>query len=512
MNKYTKKDWIIAAFATLLVLVLGAFSLKSGLSLWGDDNAAYISEGIAIVDGNFKEQADLNFYMHPSNLPEEAFESSSIVYVWGYPLVLSLIYKVFGFSYDNIILYKLPGLLSLALTAGVVFMLFRRRFSELLSFVVSLMFCLSSYLFEFVNSIYSDLFFLFVSVLSFFLMDLFFEKTSSGKKNYLIGIFYGVTLWLTYETRLSGLSVLTAAFLSHAILFITQIKDKKKLFLASIYPYLLALVLVFVSERFIFAPATSNLSDISAKADIWENAKFYFSLFRSYFDSIVVFGYILYALFLVGLITSGFKKNNIIFTVFIIGTMVVNINLPYVQGLRYVFNILPFVFMYCAYGIKFIADLIRKLWKKVKPKDSKSELYDFISRFMPKFLYILAAFVVILSLVYPIDLIVENMKNRGYRSPDDVYSSEAVEVYEYIKTNTPEDSVIAFEKPRALYLNTGHKSFRNGFNEHDLFDADYYLSCRTDKVEFAEHEDVTARIEGCEVVFSNEVFSLYRLH
>lgn len=512
MNKYTKKDWIIAAFVTFLVLVLGTLSLKSGLSVWGDDNAAYISEGISIVDGNFKEQTELNFYMHPSKLPEEAFESNSIVYVWGYPLVLSLIYKVFGFSYDNIILYKLPGLLSLAFTAGIVFLIFRRRFSKLLSFVFSLMFCLSSYLFEFVNSIYSDLFFLLMSVLSFFLMDLFFEKTSNGKRNYSIGIIYGVTMWLTYETRLSGLSVLVAAFLSHAILFITQIKDKKKLLLDSIYPYLIALVLVFVSERFIFAPATSNLSDISAKADIWENTKTYFKMFLSYFDSIVVFGYILYFLFLIGLITAGFKKNNIIFTVFIIGTLVVDINLPYDQGLRYVLNILPFVFMYCIYGIVFIKELIVKLWKKAKPQESKSDLYDFISRFTPKFLYILAAFVVILSLVYPIDLIVENMKNRGYKSPDDVYSSEAVEVYEYIKTYTPEDSVIAFEKPRSLYLNTGHKSFRNGINEHDLFDADYYLWWRTDKFVFAEHENVKDRVEDCEVVFSNEVFSLYRLH
>ena len=50
MRLFTKKDWLFALAATLIVLLFGSLSLTRGIYPWGDDCAAYISEGIAIAE------------------------------------------------------------------------------------------------------------------------------------------------------------------------------------------------------------------------------------------------------------------------------------------------------------------------------------------------------------------------------------------------------------------------------------------------------------------------------
>lgn len=56
-----------------------------------------------------------------------------------------------------------------------------------------------------------------------------------------------------------------------------------------------------------------------------------------------------------------------------------------------------------------------------------------------------------------------------------MYSPAAIEVYDYIKANTPPDAVFAFHKPRALYLNTGRLAFSYLVNDRDVMDADYCI-------------------------------------
>ena len=101
-----KADHILFAVIVISILFINVFSLDNNC-YWGDDFAAYISEGISIVDGYFDEQVKLNVLMHPSPLPDEAL-SGSLVYVWGYPLLLALVYSFAGFDrvgFTSIIYY-----------------------------------------------------------------------------------------------------------------------------------------------------------------------------------------------------------------------------------------------------------------------------------------------------------------------------------------------------------------------------------------------------------------------
>lgn len=56
------------AFFVALIVFLTVLSTLDNDCMWGDDFAAYISEGIAIAEGRFGQQVAMNSFMH-SSLP-----------------------------------------------------------------------------------------------------------------------------------------------------------------------------------------------------------------------------------------------------------------------------------------------------------------------------------------------------------------------------------------------------------------------------------------------------------
>lgn len=269
MINYAKRDWLIAGLVSLIVLIIGAFSLTTGTP-WGDDQAAYISEGIAIAEGRLQEQSSVNYQYHPSDLPDEAGEGR-LVYVWGYPLILSAVYRIVGFDqvdFTSVLWYKIPLLLCFSLSGGVLTLFLRRRFSIYTAAGASLVFCMSGDLIDAVNTLYSDIPFLFFCLLTLWLMECFSDAAVTGKRSAWIGLIYAVSLWMTYETRLSGWTVCLAALVGHTIL---MCREKSKIgkgsVLIQLFPYLLLGILIMISEHLWLEPATQNLSDINKNAD-----------------------------------------------------------------------------------------------------------------------------------------------------------------------------------------------------------------------------------------------------
>ena len=506
---YTKNDWIAALLVTLFILVMGASHLTKGVPDWGDDFAAYISEGIAIADDCFHEQTVKNYTMHPSPLTLEAREEG-LVYVWGYPLMLSAVYKLVGFdrtSFKTIIWYKLPLLLSLSLLGGVLVLFYRRRFSLRISIVLSLLLCMSGDLFAALNNLYSDLPFLFVSMLTLLLAECYAEKAES-RIGIWLGVVYGAILWLTHEIRLNGMTVCAVAFFGHALFLIKNRKkiQKGKLWL-DFLPYLVLVALTFMTEHFWLAPATSNMSDVGRASARQLHANFlaYRNMLFDYLDALpgihlFCLGYILAAAIIIGIVVHGIKEN-LHLTLLLIGTLVVDIMLPYQQGLRYIYNILPLLLMFAAYGIQF-------LWKKIKKSanltDEKTE------RLLHLMGTILCVYILILPIVNHIRTGITNLSHWGQMADQDVYNEQAVDIYNYIQMEVPEASVIAFGKPRALYLNTERLAFRPGYNGHKIAEADYYLEYQIQHSEFWP-EKTEAGKTSMELVYENDIFKLFEV-
>jgi hypothetical protein len=505
---YTKTDRLAAALIAIAMLALCAGSLNCGCS-WGDDSAAYISEGIAIAEGNFKEQVKLNVLLHPSILGDNV--KDELVYVWGYPLLLSVVYLIDGFdtdNYSNIIAYKIPSAVFFAVMAVCFFLLLRRRFSLPASAFTTCIFCGASFFFEIVNSLYSDMVYMGMCMLTLLCIELYIAE-SSRRALIVKGIGLGAVIWYAAEVRTNGLVFVAVLLTAQLASMRGQKRWGKDEILPRLIPYAVFLALKIVTEYVLLRPVTPNSADISvATSDfIFANILFYitnladfathqfYNLFASLLTPLLsanmlervssalyaiseVLGWASLTMAALGILTDGIKKN-LHLSLYVIFCAVGTCLLPYTQGLRYMMGIMPVMAVFSVYGYRQIFMKARELLRKgAKCSGNKTVKKH------PPMNIVTGALTVILCLAscymqYNAD--VENIraiKANGddiHAGSEGMYSPEAIEIYDYIKANTPQDAVFAFHKPRALYLNTGRLAFSYLVNDRDVMDADYCI-------------------------------------
>ena len=506
-REYTRRDWRVAIALVLVILLLGLGQLTRGIPGWGDDHSAYISEGIAIANGELAEQAGRNYTLHPSPLPAEA-DSSGLVYVWGYPLLLSLVYRLVGFdmqSYSTILYYKFPSLICLSLLAGVLYLFLRRRASGKTSALLTLAFCLFGEFFVTLNDLYCDICFLFFSTLSLLLLDAFLGAVESARKSSIpFGVALGVVLWYTCETRLNG-SALVLTVLIAQLFFLSGSRERRKRSRIALHilPYIVCFALRAVSERLWLMPATPNLSDMDnpSLSLILKNLAEYRHLILYFLYNLTGFrlhigglriGRLLWIPCVVGLISRGFRRENLHLLLLFGGTCLVSSMLPYLQGLRYIYFILPILMIYLGCGVERI---LTWLTSRLGPRPRK---------LLPGALGILFLACVLSRSAIAVYL---NVAADGRPLDTDVYSPAAVETYRYIQENIPEDATIASWKPRAVFLNTNRMGFRPGENGHDIADAGYFLI-----YDEAQNDLIPDDIrDHFQVEYTADNFTLYRI-
>lgn len=507
---YKRKDIYIAAMLSVFFLLICGSQLTRGMPSWGgDDFASYISEGIAISTESFQEQVLENLLLHPSPLPAEVNEDG-LVYVWGFPLLLSLVHHFVGFdlvNYSSFLFYKIPSLICFALMSGVLYLYYRRFFSTYLSVFLTLLFCAGRDFIDAVNLLNVDIPFLFFSLLTLLAAECFFSSISKPERKRscpLSALGLGLSFWLTYETRLNGSTVLLIVAFSHILrLFQTKEKLSFRQALVHLSPYILFTLLKIVTES-ILLPATSNLSDVGNLSfdGIKYNLQYYYELTRSYWESLSgTTRFSLWVLFCLlttlGILKEGTAVQNLHLSLLLIGTYLILILLPYTQGLRYMFNILPILLLYAACGGSYICNWFAK---KLRINGKAKQVV------------LMALSVLVLLHIYlPVfQNSIANLKTRDQLYKHDVYSQEAIDMYRYIQENTDPGARIAFQKPRALYLNTGRPSFAPYLNGRKLYDADYFLAS-TDLFPYSDIGIIEKDGHNFTLIYENESFSLYKL-
>ncbi len=536
-----RADWVLFALVVISILTINLFSLDNNC-YWGDDSSAYISEGIAIAEGRLDEQARLNAIMHPTQLPDEAL-CGSLVYAWGFPLLLALVYSFVGFdrvAFSTVIYYKLPAALALALMAGVLYLFLRRRMGRALSFTLAFLFCACYEIRVAANSLYSDVVFLFFAVLSLYLAEVFLDKhaqCTAVKLPLIYGVLLGAVLWFTYETRLNGISILFACVLATVFYYIKRRREldvKRALLL--LVPYICFLLLKLISEA-ILAPATANTSDLAGftLSTILGNLESYYSDLRLWlklvFDDIITnrlndylplltstgedtYGVIadfctgfdnvcvsaVLIITVIGLVTDG-GKSNLYLTVFAVVYLFVACMLPYNQGIRYVYPVLALLPLYFGCALRRGGEALSRLFRHKNPR---------LRSAMAAAAAIMLCALTFVSAMRGIDYARRHSEPIIPEGPQDFYNTYtyspcAIEAYNYIIDNTPRDCLIGFIKPRALYLNTGRLSVRIGRNGHTLDEVDYLLCC-SDVGEELLTDEWRGRFTQ---VFCNDEFTLY---
>ena len=526
-----KNDLLLAAAIPIVIFFLCLFGADNNC-YWGDDFAAYMSEGIAIADGYFDEQTSLNYIMHPTALPDEA-NGGKLVYTWGYSLLLAAVYKIAGFDrvgFTSLIYYKIPSVLAVALFSGILYLFLRRRFGRRISFVFAFLFGTCYNFRYFINTLYSDIVFLFFAMLSLYLAELFLDSVKK-RDTVLFGTLLGLSLWFTYEVRLNGISILFACAAACIIRAVSERKqaDRHRV-LTCLFPFIVFLLLKLVSEA-ILAPATGNTSDISnvTLRSIIANLKTYYESTCSFLGQILddaglnlvnsilssltstgedtygviadmcsttkhVLSIIILIICLIGLISDGFRRKNLHLTLFAFVYIFVVCMLPYNQGTRYILPVLVLLPMYNCYGLLCLS-------KVMSDKITASAAYKVICSSVAAFLCIITLLGAVKSDIYYRKA--DNTEDQALYYWAYAYTDKAIDVYNYISDNLPADCSIAFYKPRALYLNTERLSFRPDKNGHSLEDAGYYL------VAASMEEQQLPVPDSYELIYTNSEFSLY---
>ena len=480
-NEYrTKYTWFDIILACLLALMFGFFSfctMNSGHTFISDDYAAYLLEAFSIADGDFDEQVKRNYILHPSPISDEANQEQELVYVWGYPLMLAPIYKAFGFDrtdYHSLVYYALPTAVSFAGLGAFMFLFMRRRFGWSVALLLTVLCCLNIHVFWDTGSIQTDIPFFMLSVLLYLMVEIYL---SSDHKVFW-GVLLGAAMWLTHETRLNGMTVCLAVAAAHLFFCLRQRheEDQKAKVWIQLLPYLVFVGLVLITEYLWLRPATSNMSDFadSTQKSFVTNITYYIRMLHEWLDTFWFYGrlgryngphmmYITMALVVLGIIVHGIR-HNIHLTFLTVGTLVVLVSLPYVQGHRYLFNVMPLIILFAAYGLQFLFSLLTR-WIKEPVR---------------KGIAVVICVFAVMGCVEPIQYIHAYSQSiyrvRGEpKAITDTYSDESIAMYHYIQENTAEDSMIAFIKPRSLYLNTLRMGFNPEENGHSLENADYFL-------------------------------------
>lgn len=511
---YTKKDLIFALCSSFVIIIIAACRLTTGYSVWEDDPAAYMNEGIAISEGRFWEQAKINYYYHPSTLPTEA-KNNQLIYVWGYPLLLAIVNRFVGFDrvlYNTIIYYKIPNVICVGLLAATAFLFFRRRFSFSFSAALAILLSMNDEFIKWVNITAPDLWLMVIGLSSFLLLECYLDQfTRNGipdvaeKSHYIkriiIALLFGGLLWYAHELRLNGSTIALTCALGHMVYYCRHPEVRcRKTVLWGLLPYFFFLVLTWITER-ILAGATRNISDYSrASFDAFFRhcVKQMFAIYYFFTD---LFGMIS-SVHLIRIITSvlmmlcaiGFLtvlKREPHLALLALGSFFITAMLPYGQGIRYIFNILPILVLSIGYGFETVLNLA-----KFNKKNRRVQIAE-------------GVFIVLLlvsSVAKQIFLARENLKN--WRTPEGpVYSEAAIEMYGFIQNNLAKDAIIEFSWPRSLFLNTQRKSFRQNVNGHTAEEADFSLHIKSTP----EDNPIAGNEENLKVVFENSEFMLTRI-
>lgn len=508
-SPYTRADAAIAVILAVITLLLSVGLLDSDQPTGSDDFAAYMSEGIAIAEGRLNEQTQLNALLHPSTRSFRADDGQSaddpIVYVWGLPLILAGVYRIAGFDRPTghaLIWYKLPGVFFLAMAAVCAYLLYRRRFSKVVSALLTGLLCWGGEVVKDSARITTDIPCLAVSLLALLMIEMLLAaQTRRGQA--LAGVVLGVALWFDCVVRLNGKTVLYMALLAHVI-GLAQNRVRGRKLLVHLLPYLVAGALWMIGCM-LFPQATSNTKDIASGPNrmIAQNMGYYEMIMGQWFNAMLPYGlfmltdaahYAVYALAILGMLTDGIRRN-LHLTALVLGSFAVLYLLPYVQSVRYLYNALPFILMFAAYGA-------RRVMRLAKRKSVQRALYVLGCCAL--------AFLTFGTLQKTMTAEREHALAGGFSARSETYSDDAADMFGYILSDTAEDAVIAYYKPRALYLNTNRVSFQPTVNGHDVYDAQYLLMTN-EPGDISQMEIDAALAERLEAVYENGTYTLYRI-
>ncbi len=490
-----KKNLLPLVFILLSTLL--AFSILSRDHDWGDDWASYVMQAVAITKGETHEFIQRNAF----TMRQSTHFIGPDAYPWGFPALLAPFTLACGPL--NVFCLKFINLIFWSLFLWVFYALLARRLPPLEAALVLAVFAFSPVLLKFQDQILSDIAFLLFSALGLLLIENTIlrdgDVLGSPRKN----IWLGLALFFAFFVRTNGILLVPTLFLTQAFLYLKTRPhlslDWRRILSIGLIPYYifglltLALLAVFPAGE---GSHIERLAVISATS-LLKNTETYFALPAQFFDSLpqpaILYGFLL-PFFLGGAILN-YKRDPHLLIYFILSNALFVV-WPEQQGIRFIFPILPLLVYFAYQGMTATSFAL-------------TEKYQRLGLWLTRgFWLVIIAVFAWTSFTFARDNLAQGRGPYG-----NVFDPISIEMFEFVKSNTPADSVIAFYKPRALRLFTDRDSLLIDSCDA-LGKADYVLLRKSrgavDQVSPADVTTCNPSVLLIEV-FDNEKFVVYQI-
>lgn len=479
-----KKTAAALLLIILISLLIGASTLRRGHE-WGDDFAWYILQAKSIVDGTTDEFMQVSAYTNY----QSTTHLGPLAYPWGYPLILAPVYAIKGI---NPLALKLPGLIFFAGFLICLYLLVKDRLTTTESLLLVALFAFNPLLLGFLDQILSDIPFLFFSTLSLLLM------TRQGSRSVLQDILIGAAIFCTAFLRVTGVLLLGCFLIIEFFKLLYNRKDRAAgiEIIKSSLVVCVVFALLWIANLLLFP--SGGESYFSQYSDLLTTAKgfavTYFNVFSEFFGKAAGWRYLYYFVLIFFLVGAWERrKQETIFLLFFAFWLLIHITYPYWQGPRYIFPLLPIFIYFTFQGMKAVINRLPEQHHQM----GQRVFYSF-------WILIASIFLVTSSTNAYVNL----QNGRTINGPFDPYSRE---VYDYIKQETPPDSVVIFFKPRVMVIMTDHPTIMS--TECDrMLKGDYLVLSR----KVGENQQIPPeKIDACHLplnqVLKNNRFVVYQV-
>jgi hypothetical protein len=444
-----------------------------------------------------------------------------IAYPWGFPVLLAPFYAVFGL---NMIGLKLLGMISFLLFIVLLCVGFRKYHSAVWLLCLVCFFSLNPTMLSFTDQILSDLPFLLLSTAGVLWMGrLIIEKRNliSPVWEYIL---LGAIISGAFFIRANGILLLVTLAITQFIALALRLRQGdlpnaqcstsfRRLFsdrsvflkslLINLIPYISFFCIVLLWETIIpkgFASYPSYLSNPITIDVIKHQLDYYIDLPLEFFISVPHFYLFYFAsipIAIAGIIRRYRSDYHIV--VYIILTFVLYIlwsSSQSLQGLRYLFPILPFYFSFVITGLEIFQGGKTNVEQKLRK-------------------WVCLIPILIIFTCFVISSVGNAYANMIHHREtiSGPYTAPAQGMFSFIRSNTEKESTIVFFKPRLMRMMTDRKSLMLRKQE-ELSRGDYlcvYLAPVRDQVSPDTVQELLKQ-QSVSLIYQNSEFLVYKLN
>jgi hypothetical protein len=491
MKKY------LLPLAIILLSTALAFCLLTKDHEWGDDWASYLMQAVSITKGQTDEFIQHNTF----TMRESTHFIGPDAYPWGFPTLLAPFTLACGSL--NVFCLKFINLIFFALFLWVFYALLTRRLPPFESALLLAVFAFSPILLRFEDILLSDITFLFFSTVGLLLIENAIVRDGTYLGSPRKNIWLGIALFFAFFIRTNGILLIPTLFLAQAFVYLQtrprQVLDWKRILTIGLIPYYI-FGLLTLANLFLFpAGEGSHLEHLSilSLASLADNLSAYFALPAFFFSDLphsnILFG-ILLPFILGGLILN--YKRDIHLVAYMFFSYALFIVWPEQQGIRFLFPLLPLLAYFAYRGMEATSFAL-------------TEHYPRLGLLLTRaFWLVIIAVFAWTSFGFARDNLAQGRGPYG-----NAFDPISIEMFQFVKSNSPADSVIAFYKPRAMRLFTDRDSLLVDTCD-GLTKADYVIIRKSrgavDQILPAEVTSCNPSVQVMEV-FDNEKFAVYQI-